>query len=61
MAEGGGGSHADAVGAVGGVAHETIEDGPGGTEDSGGRAVGWLLEGQVGLLAFFGYIDGQLK
>ncbi len=41
------------MGTVGCVAHEAIEDGPGRAEDLRWWAVGWLLEGHVGLLGFF--------
>jgi hypothetical protein len=46
------------VSAVGGVAHETVEDRPHGTEDLGWWAVWWLLEGHVGLLSWSGYWKG---
>lgn len=46
------GVHSCAVSAVGGVAHEAVEDGPGGAEDLGWWAIWGLLECHVGFLGF---------
>lgn len=45
--------HADGIGAVGAISHQTIEESPCRAEDLGWWAVGWLLESEVGFLGFF--------
>ena len=54
LVEGGGSCHPGGVCAVGRVTHQAVKNGPGGAENIWRRAVGWLLECHVGLLAFFG-------
>lgn len=51
------GREAGAVGAVGSVAHETVEGGPDGAEDLRWGPEGRLLESHVGVLGFFGCGD----
>lgn len=45
-------------GAVGGVAHQAVEEGPHGAEDLGRRSVGWLFQGHVGSLCVFCWRGG---